>query len=190
MNIKTFTDEELVVRNEGLKKIKYGLEGLDINFFLIMGVLLGAIREKDFIKWDWDVELGLFTDSIINRVEEVKEVFKKDSFKTEVVDRSYEGFKLNLFYKNNKFTLWGLYHKGNWLQRKSYKFPNKYFNVFDELEFRGETYKIPNNAEEFLTYVYGDWETPVISMEKDKYLVRRIFNKEPLIKRIINRLTG
>ena len=189
-NIRIYTDEELAIRNDGLIKIKHGLDILGINFFLMMGVLLGAIRDKDFIKWDWDVELGLLTDSIINRVDELKEIFNKGLFKVEVVDTTYEGFKINLFYHGNKFTLWGLHEKGSWMQRKSYKFPKEYFSEFDEINFRGESYKIPINGEKLLSHIYGDWKTPIISMEKDKYLKDRIFNKKSLIKRIIKKISN
>ena len=49
---------------------------LFIDFFLIMGVLLGAVRDKNFIKWDWDVELGLIVDTIIGRVSEIRNKFE------------------------------------------------------------------------------------------------------------------
>jgi lipopolysaccharide cholinephosphotransferase len=186
--IKIYSDEELNNRNDGLKKIKIGMEELNINFFLIMGILLGAVREKNFIKWDWDVELGFFTDKIINRVDEIIETFEKSSFKVEVVNESYEGFKINLFYYGNKFTLWGLHQKGDWLQRTAYKFPKKHFEKLDLLEFLGETYMIPNNVEELLTFIYGDWETPRKTLVKTDYLDANVFNKKSLFKRIINKI--
>jgi phosphorylcholine metabolism protein LicD len=187
-NIRIYTDKELNIRNDGLKKIKIGMEELEIEFFLIMGVLLGAVREKDFIKWDWDVELGIFSNSLIYRLDEIKEYFDNDYFNVEVVDRSYDGLKVNIFYNNNKFTLWGLHFAGKWLQRKSFKFPKKYFKVLDELNFRGEIYKIPNNVEDFLTFVYGDWETPRKTLVKKKYFNKRVYNKKSVFRRIFNKI--
>ena len=119
--LRFYTDEELMIRNEGLIKVKNGLDSLGIDFFLMMGVLLGAVRENNFIKWDWDVELGLFTESIIDRVDELKGIFGKELLKCEIVDPTYEGFKINLFYHENKYTLWGLYPTGKWIKRNTYK---------------------------------------------------------------------
>jgi len=186
--LRLYTDDELMIRNQGLIKVKKGLESLNINFFLMMGVLLGAVRDKNFIKWDWDVELGLFTESIVDKVSELKQVFENENLRFEIVDPTRDGFKINLFYLQNKYTLWGLCQKGKWLKRNSYKFPMKHFQTFDDIEFLGEIYKTPNNVEKLLTYIYGDWQTPHKTNIKEDYLNSRIFNKRPLIERIINKI--
>ena len=48
--MKIYTAEELNARNEALIEIKYLLEKLSVQFFLVDGALLGAVREKNFIK--------------------------------------------------------------------------------------------------------------------------------------------
>ena len=58
------TNKQLLERNKTLQKIKKILDDLGINFFLQGGVLLGAIRNKNFIKWDHDVEVGVFSDKL------------------------------------------------------------------------------------------------------------------------------
>ena len=62
--IRVRTKEELQIRKYEFLKICEILDKLDINYFLITGVLLGAIRENDFIPWDWDVELSVFSDEV------------------------------------------------------------------------------------------------------------------------------
>ena len=186
--LKTFSDQELEIRNEGLKKIKFIMDEMSIDFFLMMGVLLGAIREKNFIKWDWDVELGVFTENIINQEKEINRKFKEAQFSIDFVDLSYEGYKINLFFQGNKFTLWGLHKKNGYVLRKSFKFPEKYFYKFDELLFLGEKYKIPSNVEELLQHIYGDWKTPIQSDVKNKYLQQEIFIKQSLFDRISKKI--
>ena len=44
--MKIYTEQELDIRNIGLIKISDILDNLQINNFLFLGVLLGAIREK------------------------------------------------------------------------------------------------------------------------------------------------
>ena len=157
--INHFSEQELAIRNEGLVIIKEGLDKLNIDFFFMMGILLGAIREKDFIKWDWDVELGSFTEDVIDRVDEIKERFSGTLIDIKLVDKSFNNFKINFFYKKNKYTLWGLYEKDDFLFRGLYLFPKKYFTYLEEIDFRGKKYKTPNNSKDFLSYAYGDWET-------------------------------
>jgi len=186
--LKIFSDRELDIRNEGLSLIHEGMRELGIDFFLIMGILLGAIREKNFIKWDWDVELGFFTESIIDRVDEIKNKFENKQFKVELVDSSYKNFKINLFHNGNKYTLWGLHYNGDYLRRKNFKFPRKYFLEFEEINFKGMQYKIPNNTEELLEYIYGDWETPIRTNVKKEYLKKEILIHEKFLKRITNKI--
>ena len=61
-----FSTNELVDRKLDLEEICDVFESLSINCLLIDGVLLGAVRDGDFIAWDWDVELALFEEEVIN----------------------------------------------------------------------------------------------------------------------------
>jgi len=57
-----------------LQKVCSVLNENDINYFLTCGTLLGYIREKDFIEWDTDIDIGLFD---IYEVLKLKNHFKK-----------------------------------------------------------------------------------------------------------------
>lgn len=61
-----------------LKKIKTILDEENIIFWLEFGTLLGAIREKDFIKHDFDIDLGCLT---IEKKEILKDKLEKNGFK-------------------------------------------------------------------------------------------------------------
>ncbi len=68
--------EELISREKGLLDIIDILEKNKIYYFLQSGVVLGARRENYFIKWDWDVEIGLFEKDFVNK-NTVTELWKK-----------------------------------------------------------------------------------------------------------------
>tara|TARA_Y100000590_G_C15534728_1_gene944559 strand:+ start:440 stop:1039 length:600 start_codon:yes stop_codon:yes gene_type:complete len=186
--LKIFSEEELNDRNDGLILLKNGLDALEIEFFFMMGILLGAIRENDFIKWDWDVELGTFTEKIINRIHEIKDFFSSTPISVELVDKSFSNFKINFFYKDNKYTLWGLYEEKDHLLRGLYLFPKKYFVDLDEINFRGEIYKTPSNPKDFLTFAYGDWETVKKTTDKKAYLNEKMFRKQSYLNKIFNKV--
>ena len=60
LKIRERTSEELFLRKKGLFEIKKIFDKKNIPFFIWGGLLLGIKRDNNFIKWDWDVELGLF----------------------------------------------------------------------------------------------------------------------------------
>ena len=61
-----------------LETIKENLDNNNLHFWLDYGPLLGAMREKDFIAHDLDIDLGMFYE---NQVEEVEKAFKEANIK-------------------------------------------------------------------------------------------------------------
>lgn len=76
-NIKNKTKEEIVVEN--LRDIKEILDKHNIKFWLDCGILLGAVRDKKIIPWDWDVDLG-FTEEDSKKIMSAASEFKKKGF--------------------------------------------------------------------------------------------------------------
>ena len=63
--IRIRTEEELESRQKCFLEIVNILEKNNIHFFIQAGVVLGARRDGNFIKWDWDVEIGIFEKEFI-----------------------------------------------------------------------------------------------------------------------------
>ena len=186
--MKIYTENELEVRNIGLIKISNILDKLNINNFLFLGVLLGAIRENDFIKWDWDVEIGCFSKDLIEKKNEIFKELDLHNLDYELVDSTYQNYKINVFYKDNKYSLWGMYFDKEYLKRSYYKFPKKHFTNFDKLLFKSRYYNIPNQCEELLEFIYDDWRTPKQSNNEKEYLSQKIHIKKSLISRIYKKI--
>lgn len=51
---------------------------MDCEYWLEFGTLLGAIRENDFIKHDFDIDIGMFRDAYTN---EIRNALEKKGFK-------------------------------------------------------------------------------------------------------------
>lgn len=71
---KYFLSNSKIVMN----KIDEVFKEINIPYWLEYGTLLGAVRDKNFIKHDIDIDLGLFLDDYSN---DIVRVFKKHGFK-------------------------------------------------------------------------------------------------------------
>ena len=60
------TKLELDIRRKEFIEICILLDSLNIRYFLLGGILLGAIRNNDFIPWDWDVEICVLSEDVYN----------------------------------------------------------------------------------------------------------------------------
>jgi len=67
--IRIRTTKELEIRKHEFLKICYILDKLDIKYFLQTGILLGAIRQNNFIPWDWDIEVSVFADEVVEKTD-------------------------------------------------------------------------------------------------------------------------
>ena len=69
--VRIRTKEELEVRKIEFLKICELLDRLKIRYFLQTGILLGAIRHKGFIPWDWDVELSVYANEVEPKMDQL-----------------------------------------------------------------------------------------------------------------------
>ena len=121
--------KQLVERNKTLKKLKKVLDNLKITFFLEGGVLLGSVRNKAFIKWDHDVEIGIFAEKLNKKkiLRILYELHNKD-ISIDFVNYNFENFKINCHeHKHTKFSILGFKKKKNYITRYMLRYPLKYF---------------------------------------------------------------
>ena len=153
-------------------------------YFLDAGTLLGAVRDKGFIPWDHDIDLGLIytnQEDVEKIVKELKKKFYVRSLKfkkdpaiwnpgkyriIKVYKKSSLSIKdelcldIFLFYKsileeNNQ----KVYKYGVWDRNAFY--PENILRDFKSIRFYNRLYRVPKNPEHFLEFKYGkDWETP------------------------------
>ncbi len=181
--IRIRTEEELEDRNKGLVEIRDVLEELGIAYFIWGGVLLGAIREGDFIKWDWDVEIGVYTEESYPKREKIIENLLKNGFTVKKKKRSNDNFKITATKHRNKgreatsYSITGWKKNKKFYERKLWKIPAEFLDSLDKIEFRGNTYNCPKNPKAYLEWQYGDWQTPKKTEDKKEYIHPRFSNR-------------
>jgi FkbM family methyltransferase len=182
------TKKQLAERNKTLQKITRILEKLNVSYFLEGGALLGAIRNKNFIIWDHDVEVGVFSDKISKKkILEILNHSHNQNLKISHVDHNLNNLKINLSeHGHTKFSILGFKRNKDFFERDTYRYPSRFLTHLCIINFLGKKYSIPNQVSDFLEWTYGDWKTEVKSRDIRMYFTPKAINSkmEVRIKKI------
>lgn len=159
-----------------LSDMKDILDYMGQEFFLVCGTFLGQHRSNDFIKWDGDIDIGIFSGVYNPAI--IKAIINSGKFKLKwVLGKLEESFQLTFIHNNGRGIDIMLFYKEG--IDEDYYYSTTFLGICDlkpgkfckygnhirglkEVMFRDRIYKVPSNAEEYLTESYGDWRTPRI----------------------------
>ena len=151
-------DKEVMCKN--LKDFDDIMHRYDIPYFFIFGTLLGAAREKDFIDWDSDVDVGCYYEHYheFPRVANDLRALGFNVLKREEIPPQ-DDFIIR---DNEKIEIWWFKKLGDErVYDNNIRYEKRFFEPLCTIEFNGRIYHTPNNIIEFLDITYGkDWLTP------------------------------
>ena len=147
---------------ENLIDVNMHLNRFDIPHFLIGGTLLGAVRDKNILEWEKDIDLGIFTNhcdylsNIYNALKQLEILgFTVTKFFPTCITLD-RGIRVDLFafFKGAD----GYYCR---LGDYQLTYPFECLNSLDKIDLYGNKYSIPHNSELFLSTQYGEnWKIP------------------------------
>jgi len=151
-----------------LKEVKEVLDKADVPFWIDFGTFLGFYRQKDFLKGDPDIDIGVKREdqdkvvAVASKLEKVGKVIARVDMAEKHYLAGYEikrdDFKIDIafYFKCGDNYLWPI---SQW--PKVMVFSKEYFNNLEEIEIKGLKFKIPHNPEKCLELHYGkDWRRP------------------------------
>lgn len=150
-------DKEIALVN--LKDVAEVMNKSGLNWGPVLGTLLGIVRENDFITWDEDIDLYV--------MEEDKEKFLPLLF--EFKERGFDVIRfwrcgLVSIKRNGEYIdFYFMKDLGGGIRcavGEAFMF-EQYLVDTIKWDFKGCELNIPNKYDEFLTFHYGDWRTPV-----------------------------
>lgn len=172
----TLTGDNALIARKMLKDVTNFLDINGIEYWLEGGTLLGVIRENRLLPWDNDIDISVTEVHYHKLISIIKELpyrvrfrtFEKDDspFKSgvnrliKIRNRKLIFLKgevcLEIFikFKSNNEYFWQV---GN----KKKSAPAHYYESLVKYPFDDKEYLVPKQYEDYLTYRYGDWKTPV-----------------------------
>jgi lipopolysaccharide cholinephosphotransferase len=149
-----------VISRANLLDIKKILDKGNLNFGLIHGTLLGAIREHDFISHDEDIDLSVLSED-------------EEKFKSLLFDMKESGFDLIRYDRRG---LYSVMRQGEYIDFYIFKpfqrgvrhsgsdyVLEKHLTKTIEIDFQNTKFRVPADYIEFLEIYYGnDWQTPIV----------------------------
>lgn len=146
---------------ENLLLLKKICEENHIPFLLYYGTLLGAVREKNFITHDEDIDLALKKEDMpifLNLL------FKLRNIGFEVARYERRGF-MSIIRKGEYIDLYffDIYPQNrNWRYCARDIFPKDFIEETKKIDFKGELFSTCSNPIKFLEFYYGEnWKTPI-----------------------------
>lgn len=145
-----------------LSTIKHVFDEHGITFLLMYGTLLGAVRERDFIGHDYDIDIDIFAKDRLKMIDLIPEL---DKYGVKFTRHSGDAI-YTFVYKSADCDIdiiyearWPLKYRYNYTLGSYY--PKFYVAETEKIDFLGEMYDVPKNPERFLQYIYGkDWRIP------------------------------
>ena len=163
----TYSDSQAIdvpTAKEMLREAKQIMDELDVVFFLRQGTCLGAVRDKDLIPWDDDLDLGsvIGLHGLSERsIDRVVVAFRDHGYSAELEPNDHY-----IYVKLMKSSVrldWNCFRiiDGNIFHYPGIQLPIRLFTELKEIEFIGAKFLVPNPPEEYLRIKYGpSWMTP------------------------------
>ncbi len=154
--------EQINICKQIMFDIKTVLDKHKIRFWLAFGTFLGFYRDKDFIPWDGDIDLAVYSEDYDN-------IWKLEKEFTKLSTQPYEsigtcGRSIQIICSQGEHADLCFFDKVSYNKRgwSGFNIDIDDFETENYIQWEGESWRIVSNPEKWLKYTYGEnWNKPV-----------------------------
>lgn len=181
--VRLRSDAELAEQEQGLVRLCEVLDAAGVPYLLSGGTLLGAARDGDFIRWDWDVEVSVRSEHFEGRMDELAGLLGDAGLTVHARDDDADNLKLVLHHGAAVYELRAYRRRGARRLRRDFATLDRFFDEAVTVTLRGREYPCLGPLDEYLTHRYGDWRTPIRTTTKSDYFSPDYFRRPAWVRR-------
>lgn len=187
---KNRTEVEFQQQALMLLEVKAVLQKYKQPAILSDGIVLGYVRDGDFIPWDFDADFFLEAEKVMGLENHIANEFESLGYDIITVRGGLNDWKVAIDKHDYHIDLRSFFRvKGQHISKVKrsngkwslYTMPTSFMDNLQAVDFRGGEYLIPADAEGYLAHLYGkDWRTPIRSVRQKEYL-NPVFKQEVVV---------
>lgn len=171
-NEKFFHNFDETLSFEERKKMLFEVDDilklLNLEYWLTMGTALGLVRDNQFILWDDDIDIDLYSEDLLPSFSELVHRLADADYVCRYVQRG-DTSKISAFKNNFKISLGGIYLDGEFRKSKFCRYPKRFYENSIKHKLGDREFNIPAPTDEYLSLIYKTWKVPLRGTDEETH---------------------